>query len=73
MPTWYEYEREADEIDDLFVSEKKRKYQRVCKRCNAIYHSYIRSSRYCPKCYKGTHFNEVFGKMKKEAKKNETL
>jgi hypothetical protein len=24
MPTWYEYERECDEIDDYLISEQKK-------------------------------------------------
>lgn len=49
----------------------KKKYQRVCKRCNAIYYSYAKKSRYCPKCYRGFHFEEAFGKLNKEKKQNE--
>jgi hypothetical protein len=30
MPTWYEYERECDEIDDYLISEQK-KLKRHCK------------------------------------------
>lgn len=42
-------------------------YQRVCRRCNTIYHSYIKKSRFCPSCYKGSQFKKVFGELNQEA------
>lgn len=39
------------------------KYERVCKRCNNYFNCYVKSSRYCKKCFRGSPglYRRVFG------------
>jgi len=41
--------------------------EKICKRCEKRYLTYIPKNQFCPHCYKGYHHKEHFGKPK-EAK-----
>jgi rRNA maturation endonuclease Nob1 len=63
------------ETTQTTLKAEKRIFQRRCKRCQKLFYSYARNSKFCPKCYFGNHYSKNFGKLNEDAlnKQNKAL
>jgi len=48
------------------LNEKKRTFLRSCKRCNNLFYSHSKHSKFCQKCYQGSNYVKLFGKLNEE-------